>query len=452
MKLRSLQARLWLGTAAVLAVFVGLTGFALEQAMRDSARGARQERLQAQVYLLLAAAEVNAAGRLTLDSPLPEPRFDTPGSGLVGRIVAADGTTVWGSRSALGVELPPPTPLPPGAQGFGRVDSAQGAPHFQQSFGVSWTTGGGSHRFTVAVAEDLGPYARQLADYRRSLWGWLAALALLLLAAQALTLRWGLRPLRRIAQALARLEQGRDERLSGAHPAELQPLADNLNRVLAHERAQQARYRDALADLAHSLKTPMAVVRAELQRAAAEPALRERLDEQVRAMDRVVDYHLQRASAAARRTLAAPLALAPVVERLRSALGKVHADKALVWQVDIPADARARIDEGDLTELLGNLLDNACKWSAGRLSVSARLAAGSVSMSIEDDGPGFDTAVGRQVLERGVRADETVPGHGIGLAVAQDIVQACGGTLELGRSAALGGARVAIGLPGAGAG
>jgi two-component system sensor histidine kinase PhoQ len=447
---RSLTARMALAAGLVLAVFIVLVGVALERALRDGARNARQERLQAQVYLLLAAAEVDDGGRLSIEGPLAEPRLETPGSGLVGLVADAQGRTAWRSRSSLGAAaLPVPPELTPGARRFERIEDAAGAPHFVQHFGVSWTTRSGSHRFTFAVAEDLAPYAEQLADYRRTLWGWLAAMALLLLAAQAATLRWGLRPLRELTLALARLEKGQDARLEGEHPAELQGLADNLNALLARERGQQTRYRNALADLAHSLKTPLALVRAELRRGDVAPALRAQLEDQVQRMDRVVDHQLQRAGAAGRSALAPPLPLRPLVDRLRAALAKVHADKAPGWVLDIPAEARVRIDEGDLTELLGNLLDNACKWCAHRVHVTGVGRGTALQLDVEDDGPGIDEAMGLAVLQRGVRADQAMPGHGIGLAVVRDIVDALGGELEIGRSAALGGARITLRLPGA---
>ncbi len=450
MKRHSLSLRMALAAGIVLAVFVVLVGLALEQALRDGARNARQERLQAQVYLLLAAAEVDDRGRLSVEGPLAEPRLQTSSSGLVGQVADAQGRVVWRSRSALGAPgLPAPPALPPGDRRFERVEDAAGTAHFVQHFGVSWTTGTGSHRFTFAVAEDLAPYERQLADYRRTLWGWLGAMAVLLLGAQAATLRWGLRPLRQLTQALARLEKGQDARLEGEPPAELQGLTDNLNALLARERAQQARYRNALADLAHSLKTPLALVRAELRRGPTDPALRAQLEEQVQRMDHVIDHQLQRAGAAGRSTLAPPMPLRPLVERLHAALAKVHADKAPAWAVEIPPRARVRLDEGDLTELLGNLLDNACKWCTGSVRVACTAAGTTLILNVEDDGPGIDAALGMAVLQRGVRADQATPGHGIGLAVVRDIVDALGGELEISRSAVLGGAHITLRLPGA---
>ncbi len=226
--MRSLNARVTLGAALVLAVFVMLSALALERAFRDSARSAREERLLAQVYLLMAAAEVDAQGKLTLASGPSEPRLDQPGSGLYAIITDSTGDVVWRSRSTLSVDPPHAAPLAAGTQRFEEVDS--GAGFFVESFGVSWATAGGSFPFTFSVAEDLTPYREQLAVYRRSLWTWLGAMALLLLAAQWAILRWGLSPLRRVADELTLLEQGR----AGAHHGELPHRGATLDREPEH--------------------------------------------------------------------------------------------------------------------------------------------------------------------------------------------------------------------------
>ncbi len=170
---------------------------------------------------------------------------------------------MWRSRSTLSVDAPHGAPLAAGTQRFEEMD--RGRRLLRRELRLSWATAGGSFPFTFSVAEDLTPYHEQLAVYRRSLWTWLGAMALLLLAAQWAILRWGLSPLRRVADELTRLEQGKQERIAGNYPTELQRLTENLNTLLTHERAQQKRYRDALADLAHSLKTPLALVRAALR-------------------------------------------------------------------------------------------------------------------------------------------------------------------------------------------
>jgi two-component system sensor histidine kinase PhoQ len=271
-------------------------------------------------------------------------------------------------------------------------------------------------------------------------------MALVLLAAQWAILRWGLSPLRRVADELTRLEQGEQERIAGDYPTEVQRLTGNLNALLARERAQRKRYRDALADLAHSLKTPLALLRAGLREQARGAAPARALDEQVDHMDRIIAYQLQRASTAGRSRLSAPQPVRPVIERMLAALAKVYADKPIAAQVDVDAAVRFRGDEGDLTELLGNLLDNAFKWARARVRVSVDTSRGRLVLAVEDDGPGIAPDEAQRMLERGVRADQSMPGQGIGLAVVRDIVEAYEGELRIERSS-LGGACVKLVLP-----
>jgi two-component system sensor histidine kinase PhoQ len=443
---RSLNARLTLSAAVVLAVFIALAALALERAFRESARSARHERLLAQVYLLMAAAEVDGKGVLGFDHPPPEPRLELPGSGLYASVLDGSGAAVWRSRSHLSTHTPLGTALSAGVQEFSEARGDDGLDYFTQSFGVRWTTPGGSFPFTFSVSEELSAYREQLAAYRCTLWTGLGAMAALLLLAQWLLLRWGLRPLRHVAGELSQLEQGRRGRIEGDYPAEIQRLTDSLNGVLAQERAQQKRYRDALADLAHSLKTPLAVMRASMQEARPDPALAHALDQQVERMDRIVAYQLQRASASGRSRLAAAHPLRPAVERVVAALHKVHAGKRVEVDCAIDDAATFRGDEGDLTELLGNLLDNAFKWARGRIRVEAAIRSGALVLSVEDDGPGIAPQAAGSILERGTRADESVPGHGIGLAVVRDILAAYGGRIEIARSA-LGGAAVSLRFP-----
>lgn len=441
---RSLSTRVALSAGIVLAIFIALSAFALERAFRDSARSVREERLLAQIYMLIAAAEVDGSGALTLAGGTPEPRLDLPGSGLYARIQDRDGREVWRSRSALSVSPPGVARLRPGEQRFATVQGSGGEAYFAQSFGVNWATNEGSFPFTFTVLEDLAPFEEQIAAYRHTLFSWLGAMALLLLLAQWLTLRWGLRPLRKVADELQRLERGDQERIRGDYPSELERLTGNLNRLIAHERARQKRYRDAMADLAHSLKTPLALMRGALREPRTGP---DEMNEQIERMDRLVAYHLQRASASGRSALAAPLPVRPVAERLVAALRKVAADRQVQVELDIGAQACFRGDEGDLTEVLGNLLDNAFKWGAGRVRVTAQVQDAGLQLAVEDDGPGIPERAAQQVLQRGVRADQSVPGHGIGLAVVRDIVEAYGGSVRIGRSA-LGGAAITLELPG----
>jgi len=440
----TLNARIIFAASLVLAIFLALTGLALDQGFRDSARAAREERLQGQLYLLIAAAEVDEAGRLAMPVQLQEPRFGQPGSGLYATIDDGRGKQRWRSLSALNVNLPAEALMAAGEKRFAELSNIHGMHFFVYRMGVSWSEGKRKFAFTFSVAEDLAAFNTQLAHYRRSLWGWLGAMAGLLLLAQAVLLRWGLRPLRRVVAEIRAIEGGEKERLGSDYPAELKALTENLNGLLQRERAQQRRYRDALGDLAHSLKTPLAVMRGAL---AETTSLAATVADESEKMQRIVDYQLQRAATMGPSSpLAATLEIGLVAERIMASLDKVYRDKAISAEVDADKAPGFRGDQGDLLELLGNLLDNAYKWSASRVKLSAGTEAGKLTLAVEDDGPGIAPADIERILQRGARADQSTPGQGIGLAVVASIVQAYGGEIEIGRSA-LGGAAITIQLP-----
>lgn len=436
----SLKRRMILSASLVLAIFIILTALALERAFYDSARSARQDRLLGQTFLLIAAAEVDAQGRLTLPSDMSESRFNLPGSGLYAAVFDHEGASLWRSASALNISAPFQTQLAPGDKRF-----EDGAGYFVQSLGVKWAVGKKHFNFTFSVSENRAEFNAQIRRYRQSLWTWLAALAALLLVAQALVMRWGLHPLRSVATELNAIESGRQENLQGAYPEEIQRLTDNLNSLLQHEREQRQRYRHALADLAHSLKTPLAVMRGALSGTAAQlPAT---VEEQVARMDTIVAYQLQRAATAGARKLhATPLALAPIAEKILAALHKVHRDKKVQVEMTWGSDLKIAGDEEDWMELLGNLLENAFKWCNSQIRLDAEVDTEHVVLCIEDDGLGIAPSQIDRILQRGVRADEAVPGHGIGLAVVHDIVVAYQGQMQISRSH-LGGAAIRLRFP-----
>jgi two-component system sensor histidine kinase PhoQ len=303
---------------------------------------------------------------------------------------------------------------------------------------------------TFYVAEDVRGISEQVDVYRRTLAIWLGGIGVVLLLLLVAVLRWSLAPLRKVVADLARVERGTQDHLGSAYPVELSGLATSLNSFIDAERDRLARYRNTLSDLAHSLKTPLAVMRSQLESGEDGANLRWTVLEQVGRMDEIVAYQLSRAATSGHQTFAAPLPIEPYAEEIVQSLEKVYAGKGVLCEFDIAPAARFHGDPGDLLELLGNLLENAFKWARHRVLLSAHVLPGGTGrragaeIVIEDDGPGVDEANVDHLLQRGVRGDERVQGHGIGLAIVQDILRAYQGELRVTRSEALGGARFAI--------
>lgn len=447
----SLNRRLLLATGATLVVFLGLTGTVLDRAFRASAQEAVRDRLHAHVYALIAAADRDADGTLQVSADLPEARYATAASGLYARVTDGKRNVLWSSASTLGVDAAYASAGQPGQMVFERLAGA-GQEYFGAALMVMWESRAeGAARYVFQVSEDLSNYQGQVDGFRRSLWGWFVAVAVLLLAVLAGLLRWGLAPLRHVARDLDRVRSGRAQRLSGDYPRELRGLTDSINTFVAFERARQERYRNTLSDLAHSLKTPLAVLRSSSEAGVASGAdLAPLVREQVSRMAQIVDYQLQRPVAAAPSSLAAPAPLRALAERVCASLTKVYRERAVQCDLALEAQLAVQMVEGDLLELLGNLVDNAFKWARSRVMVRAQTLAddGGVEIAVEDDGPGIAEELRQTVLGRGARADEAVAGHGIGLAVVRDIVSAYGGDLQIRRSGSLGGAALVVRLPG----
>ena len=276
-----------------------------------------------------------------------------------------------------------------------------------------------------------------------------AGVALVCMIAGFYVVRAAIRPLDAIRRRLADVRSGAERRLPGTYPAEVQPLVDDLNGLLAHNEAAVARANARAADLAHGLKTPLAVLANEAAVLArtGDAELAETIAQQVGLMQRQVEYHLAHARAAG--AAAAVQARCPIAESaagLRRALLRLHSDRGLQIDVTVPPDLEFRGRREDLDEMLGNLLDNACKWAKSRVTISASRDADRVTIAVDDDGPGIEEASRERVLQRGARADEAAPGSGLGLAIVRDIAELYGGSITLGPSS-LGGTRAELRLP-----
>jgi two-component system sensor histidine kinase PhoQ len=436
----SIRTRLLLGAALVLLAFLTGAGLALQRANAESVRAAYFGRLQSTVYLLLAAAELDAAGSLVMPPEFAEPRLSLPGSGLYAGIYNLQRKEQWKSPSDLGQQLPYQRSLQPGQWRSETVNGAGG--HFLSvSYAVNWKASARNATLVLTVLEDRAAFDREVGTFARTLWLWLGGATTLLLLAQLLLLRWGLAPLRRVAGEIRRIEEGGQSRIEGHYPTEISGLTDNLNTLIQQEHTRQTRHRDALSFLAHSLKTPLAVLRSAMAEPAQLPAT---VAQQVSRMDDIVQHQLARAITGGAARFAAPILVAPVVERIRDALVKVYGEKAPDISIDCPDSLGWRIAEGDLFEMLGNLMDNAAKWAKAQVDVRVWLEAGQLHICIQDDGTGFSDT--ESVLRLHVRGDERMPGHGVGLAVVSDLVASHQGQMSLAR-AAIGGGQVDIVLP-----
>jgi two-component system sensor histidine kinase PhoQ len=444
----SLRTRLLLALAALLLVAAAAAAVALDSLYRKLGLRALEDVLDAQVIALVSTAEIDAEG-LLVPQNLAEPRLAAPGSGLYAEILGARGS--WRSPSAIGSGLNLAAEPLPGERRLEQARLADGTPVLGLSLGVRWELEGGQARdFVIRAAQSLVPWQRQVLRVRAGLATGFLLLALLLLGGLAMALGFALEPLRRLEREIGDIEAGRRDSLGGGWPRELAGVTGNLNALLVGERKRLERYRTTLGNLAHSLKTPLAALRGLVDRGEAAPAA---LVPQLDRMQAIVQHHLKRAVFGGSGATLIDQRVAEPLEQLRAALAKVYADKRISIAVAVAPGTAYPVDAGDLLELAGNLMDNACKY--GRSAVAVRATPWTAAdwrrpglvLEVEDDGAGIPAGERARVLERGARADESVAGQGIGLAVAREIAAAYGGTLEIGESR-LGGALVRARLPG----
>ena len=455
--MHSLSQRILFSVAVPLALFFGVMMLVLDSGFRTLTRNGLHELLDSQIITLIAAAQREASGGYDVPLRDLDSRFATPRSGLYAQ-VASPGH-VWRSPSTAGEVVNFGPLLPQGKRRF----SYALVDHRRleiESRGVSFEdVPGHGQPVTFSVAVSLTPYEQQVWEFRRRMVLWFRGLLLLLLASLAVLLRAVLAPVRRLEREIHEVEEGRAEGLGGGYPRELRGVARHLNALLVAERKRVARYRDTLGNLAHSLKTPLAVMRSALRAgavpasASAEGASGDAMGPEIDRMTDIIEHQLKRAAASGGAILGqAPVPVAPIAAELRLALLKVYARKDLSLELAVQADSQFVGDRGDLMEMLGNLLDNACKWCRQRVVLTVAVDPGAeardnMTLTVEDDGPGISQENRARILERGVRTDETMPGHGLGLAMVRETVELYGGDLNV-ETSPLGGARFTLRLPG----
>lgn len=452
----SLHRRLLVSAAVVLVFFLCLTGLSLDRAFQKSAKSAVYERLQGQLYAALGVAEMDKQGHLYLAKPLPDPHFHSVDSSLYAEFYHVDQSQRWQSLSLLDTEILYETTPEQGKYEFGQAKTLDGKLVFVLSFGTAWRDYDNQlQEFIFHISEDQKIYEQQVIEFRYNLWGWLAGSTLFLLLTQAVVLRWGLRPLRKVAEEIKTIENQDKDSLSGNYPSELKALTDNINALISANRMQLGRYRNALDDLAHSLKTPLAILQVYLEKEGQPSNKNTGMVDQIRRMSDIVQYHLQRASTAGSHHWLRSVNVSTLINKTVNAMKKVYREKGLSYGLDIEDEIKFSADESDLMEVIGNLLDNACKWAKSRVTIRARNLASDNSVknspeklviTIEDDGPGFPPDQIEELLKRGARADQMIDGQGIGLALVGEIIELYKGELRISNSS-LGGARIEVSLP-----
>jgi len=451
----SIASRLLLASALLLPLFLGLTGFFLDRAFENSLEVAERSRLRGHVNLLMSVAEPDSKNSrivgLRLPVTLSEADFEHPNSGLYGYVFDSQEKAVWHSNSAALNKPPKYNSIAksdtPGKMLFS-TKTLDNQLHFIARYTVNWEDARGNPTpFHFVVVHSAQEYQAELKAYRNELWRWLGAAGIFLLIAQTLILRWGLRPLGKLAQALKAMQSGDTSNIEGEHPKELQKIVNNLNQVLEREQALRLRYRNSLADLAHSLKTPLAVLQSKLvDGGASDGELQQIASEQVARMNQVVTYQLQRAVSSQQKGTFRRTRIEPIAQRLFSAMQKVYAQKRMEQELDLAPNSIVAGDEQDVMELLGNLLENAFKYGNKQVRMRSQVTGNFLQIDIEDDGPGVPEDQTERILERGQRLDTSIPGQGIGLTVAAEIVRSYEGNISIHRSE-LGGACFSVTLP-----
>ncbi|TFG40523.1 MAG: hypothetical protein E4H42_04095, partial [Chromatiales bacterium] len=334
--MHSLSSRLLISVSVLLLFFFGATIAVLDSAFTEAGNQARRDILGGHLVGLLAVAEPDDNSELVLPARLREPRFGQIGSGLYGELRTDDGTVVWQSKSALGLQIPTGVKPATGTQMFARETMLDGTPLLTLSLAVEWEFDDSSSKtYVFKVAESMDSFNAQVAGFRRQLFGWFAAVAATMLLAFSLLLRSLMKPLRKIESEIGEIESGSRKSLSGRFPTELTGVARNMNMLIDHERARSDRYRVTLDNLAHSLKTPLAAMRALLgDRQAKEFGIR--FNEQIDRMDEIVRYQLRKPAASAIDKLVLhSVDVENEVTRLIGGLKKVYHDKSPVFDVSI---------------------------------------------------------------------------------------------------------------------
>lgn len=437
MKRLSLRLRSFAAALLVLLVFVPATVITLEQAFTSSLAQSMLDQLRVQSLTLISEFEIDG------DTPLmPEQLFNDqlniPGSGLYA-FITVDEDLVWQSLSTLNWEQFPALDAPPVGEELFNENVQLTATFFLFAYTAEFPTSEGFSPVSFYILQDRSTFDTETDMFAKTLWYWLGLMACLLLAMLFASLNAALKPINVLIAEIREAETGHVERINQRFSPELEKLKTSINHLLDTEQQQRQRYKNSLSDLAHSLKTPLAVLSGteDMPRASEEP---------LGQINNIIQRQLKRAVAGAGSGWEQAIEISPLVNKLLDAMDKVHIDRQLTLESDIAEDARFRGDDTDLLEVLGNLLDNACKAARSKVMVSASMARRQLIINVDDDGPGIAPEDRDKLLKRGTRLDSYKEGQGIGMAVVSDLIAAYQGQLVI-DEAPIGGARIQLCFP-----
>jgi signal transduction histidine kinase len=460
MRANSLAVRLFLWATAWTVVILIITGIALSTLYRHAVERAFDRRLDVYLRTLVADVASPEEGGEKFPQSIGEPLFELPLSGWYWQVTRLDtkAPEVHSSRSLWDSNLPRlHDDRSSGAaeyrQGYAQGPEEQNLRIVERNIDL-----GGDGRYLISVAGDASEIDDETNSFDRAIGMTFAALTVALLLTTALQVRFGLAPLKRISESLAEIRSGRAERLQGEFPVEIAPLARETNALIEANREIVERARTHVGNLAHALKTPLSVIVNEAAARGNDP-LAHKVLEQTDIMRDQVARQLERARLAARSSVIGTLVeIPPVVTALARTMEKLYRARDIAIDVDVQKNARFRGEQQDLEEMIGNLVDNSCKWAQSRVAIEVMAdspanhpaigdAKSRVRIIVDDDGPGLSPAEREQVSQRGHRLDETKPGSGLGLSIVIELAALYGGVLTLG-TAPIGGLRAELALPG----
>jgi two-component system sensor histidine kinase PhoQ len=445
----SLARRLQLVVAGVLIFTLGAVGTVFDRSFTASAEKAAIARLDLHLYALLGSVEISDSG-VALPVYITAQQFNNVNSGLYAVMLNYDSEIEWASSSIQYADTflsNSNMQLPGRGQKVISIGDDSVEPLFMLSYGIAWEAAGQLKDYVVVVGESMGSYNDLVLSYRQTLWGWLCGAGLLLLLVQFFVLHYTLNPLRLIVSDLADIQDGRRESLGEDFPQELSSLITSVNDLVDYEAKQKEYYRNNLANLAHSLKTPLAVLRAGISEPNLDQ-LRGEFSIQIDNLNQLINYQLQRSIIPSGKLMSKPVQLLTVVSKLRRTLEKVYAGKQLQITVNIDNAENFYGDEHDIYEVLGNLMENACKYTDTKVVVATESTPGhkkkkQCCIIVEDDGSGIPPDEVESALSRGVRLDSQNHGQGIGLAMVADLVEGYKGEIKIEKSE-LGGCRFVV--------